>query len=306
MAAISQAAYYTAVIISFVLLSLIGLLGWEYYMIQRELRIVLRLKDEYSGYVSMVKKLLDTGAITSQQPGGGEEIQENELEIDSLLVLNRSTAHLKQSTESYLKENDLDDLLDTIHPQTWNDYTQQVIERAHETPCEFHASSEKKHTRHKQVPFRKGAWQRKVIQRKPLTSIIFRLPIDKKLYWLSSGFGEVRRKSNGQRSFHKGIDMAAQRGTEVKSCSSGTVEIATYESGYGNTIVIKHDAVYKTRYAHLDVMLVQEGQQVQQGAIIGKVGDTGFTRKKGKDASHLHLEMYENGIPVNPYFLLSL
>lgn len=100
--------------------------------------------------------------------------------------------------------------------------------------------------------------------------------------------------------------MAAHRGTPVKSVAAGVVEQAESAPGYGNTIVIAHDAVYKTRYAHLDAILVTVGQKVKQGDVIGKVGDTGFTRKIGKDASHLHLEVYEHGKQVNPMHLIDM
>ncbi len=138
-----------------------------------------------------------------------------------------------------------------------------------------------------------------------LTTISFSRPMKRSHYWLSSYFGP-RKKPNGQWGFHYGLDMAANRGTPIKSVADGVVEIAQTESGYGNTIVIAHDEVYKTRYAHLDEILVDQGQTVQQGDLIGKVGDTGFTRKMGKDASHLHLEVYENGTQINPRHVIDI
>lgn len=138
-----------------------------------------------------------------------------------------------------------------------------------------------------------------------LTTISFLPPMQRSHYWLSSYFGP-RKKPNGQWGFHYGLDMAANRGTPIQSVADGVVEIAQTESGYGNTIVIAHDEVYKTRYAHLDEILVTVGQTVQQGDLIGKVGDTGFTRKMGKDASHLHLEVYENGTQINPRHVIDI
>lgn len=149
------------------------------------------------------------------------------------------------------------------------------------------------------------SWKTKKPKRNSLTGITFALPIDRSQFWLSSFFGS-RKNPQGQWEFHKGVDMAAHRGTLVKSVAAGVVEQAEYVSGYGNTVLVAHDSVYKTRYAHLDSIAVAVGTSLQEGENVGKVGDTGFTRKTGKDASHLHLEVYENGTQVNPAHLLTL
>ena len=127
-------------------------------------------------------------------------------------------------------------------------------------------------------------------------------PIERSKFWLSSLFGP-RKKPKG---FHNGIDMAALKRTPVKAAATGVVD-QVYEDpvGYGKTIVIKHDNTYKTRYAHLDSMLVNVGQPVQAGMLIGRVGDTGNVHKQGRDASHLHFEVYELGKRVNPLYFLS-
>ncbi len=127
-------------------------------------------------------------------------------------------------------------------------------------------------------------------------------PIERSQFWLSSLFGP-RKKPKG---FHHGIDLAALKRTPVKAAAAGIVE-RVYEdpAGYGKTIVIKHDETYKTRYAHLDSMLVKVGQQVHAGMLIGRVGDTGNVHKQGRDASHLHFEVYELGKRVNPMYFLS-
>ncbi len=132
---------------------------------------------------------------------------------------------------------------------------------------------------------------------------IFAWPIERSSFWLSSPFGP-RKKPSGSWGFHYGIDMAAVRGTPVRAASGGVVEHAGYVSGYGNMIIIRHSAVYKTRYAHLDSIHVKSKQVIQKGDAIGAVGDTGFTIKSGKDASHLHFEVYERGKQVNPLYLL--
>ena len=75
-------------------------------------------------------------------------------------------------------------------------------------------------------------------------------------------------------------------------------------SGYGNMIVIEHNSKYRTRYAHLDKILVRIGTKVAQNDRIGKVGDTGFIRKKGRDGSHLHFEVLAFGKQMNPLYVL--
>lgn len=127
----------------------------------------------------------------------------------------------------------------------------------------------------------------------------FHWPLELHHFWLSSLFG-ARKKANGKPGFHYGIDMAAIRGTPVKAAAAGTVIQAQYVPGYGNNILIQHNKYYRTRYAHLQRIHVVQGQKVTQGQKIGTVGDTGSVRKSGRDASHLHFEIYHNGSHVNP------
>jgi murein DD-endopeptidase MepM/ murein hydrolase activator NlpD len=120
---------------------------------------------------------------------------------------------------------------------------------------------------------------------------------------LSSLFGP-RKRIDGTWGFHHGVDMAAVKGTIVKAARAGTVTEACFQTGYGNTVVVQHTEKIKTRYAHLHAIRVSAGQKVKQGAVVGTVGETGFIRKKGKDGSHLHFEVYEKGKRVNPMHCL--
>jgi len=124
-------------------------------------------------------------------------------------------------------------------------------------------------------------------------------PIKRSRLWISSLYGP-RKKRSGAWGFHYGVDMAALKGTPVCAAYTGIIVEARYSSGYGNTIVIAHSRKYRTRYAHLSKILVKVGQKVKRGAIIGKVGDTGYVRSKGNDASHLHFELIEFGKKINP------
>lgn len=124
-------------------------------------------------------------------------------------------------------------------------------------------------------------------------------PLDKGTFWISSYFGP-RKKPNGQPSFHNGIDMAAPKGTRVFAAANGIVEQAYEDKGYGKTIVINHENNHKTRYAHLDAILVAKGQRVTEKQLIGRVGSTGNVRSTGKDPSHLHFELYADNVRINP------
>lgn len=139
--------------------------------------------------------------------------------------------------------------------------------------------------------------------RRPIKNFGLEWPIDKDKFWLSSLFG-ARKRINGTWGFHHGIDMAAIKGTSVKAARSGVVVEACFQTGYGNTVVIAHNTTVKTRYAHLHAIRARVGQRVTQGTVVGTVGETGFIRKKGKDGSHLHFEVYEHGKRINPMHCL--
>ncbi|MEW6679649.1 MAG: M23 family metallopeptidase [bacterium] len=99
------------------------------------------------------------------------------------------------------------------------------------------------------------------------------------------------------RGIHSGIDIRQQRGAPVSSSNSGRVIIARRFSGEGNAILIDHGQGVLTFYCHLDRIDVKEGDFVQKGEIIGKVGSTGLST-----APHLHFGLYIHGTPVNPLF----
>jgi len=98
---------------------------------------------------------------------------------------------------------------------------------------------------------------------------------------------------------HEGVDLGAAYGTSVKASASGTVTLAGWSNGYGNTIRIKSDGVYSELYGHLSQILVKEGDKVTQGQVIGKVGSTGQST-----GPHLHFEIHKNNVPINPVPLL--
>lgn len=279
-------------------LFLIALLIIEYRQLRESAYRLQLLQEQYYDYIETVKQVLKKQ--DQDDPYVGQELElpdEDEMDVDSFMVLDRTPENLKESTLNYLKDQKLDGLAKRINPHEWNNYTDQVLKGVHyQLPAP-------KNVRRK-VARKETGWIPSKQRQASLTGILFSLPIEKNRFWLSSLFG-ARKKPNGQWGFHHGIDMAAQRGTPAKASAAGIVEQAGYANGYGNTVLISHDRVYKTRYAHLDVINVQVGQKVTKGQKIGAVGDTGFTRKVGKDASHLHFELYEHGKKINPLLLLS-
>ncbi|MEV8505347.1 M23 family metallopeptidase [Actinoplanes sp. NPDC051475] len=100
---------------------------------------------------------------------------------------------------------------------------------------------------------------------------------------------------------HAGIDLAAPEGTPYKAVHAGTVTSAGYNGGYGYAITIKHDDGTEMIYAHSRRLLVQAGDQVRAGQVIGEVGNTGYSY-----GTHLHLEVHVDGSPTDPIGFLRL
>ena len=94
---------------------------------------------------------------------------------------------------------------------------------------------------------------------------------------------------------HAGIDLAAPEGTPYVAVHAGQVTQAGYYGGYGYSITVKQANGVEVIYAHSRRVLVQVGQQVTAGQVIGEVGNTGASY-----GTHLHLEIHQDGSPVDP------
>jgi len=121
-----------------------------------------------------------------------------------------------------------------------------------------------------------------------------------KLMWpavgtMTSPFGNRFHPILGVWRMHTGIDIAAPRGTPVKAADGGQVIQASYNSGYGNCILIYHGGGMATWYAHLQGFNCSVGQNVSKGQVIGFIGSTGLVT-----GPHLHFEVRINGVPQNP------
>ncbi|MFM0337784.1 peptidoglycan DD-metalloendopeptidase family protein [Paraburkholderia fungorum] len=105
--------------------------------------------------------------------------------------------------------------------------------------------------------------------------------------------GTVIRRFDGANS--KGIDISAAAGTPVVAAAPGTVVYAGNGlRGYGNLLILKHNAEYLTAYAHNRALLVKEGQAVTRGEKIAEMGDT------DTDRVMLHFELRYQGRSIDP------
>ncbi len=111
-----------------------------------------------------------------------------------------------------------------------------------------------------------------------------------------SSYGYRRNPFTGRGAeYHSGIDIKGERGAPVKTMANGKVEFAGWYGGYGKCVIVKHENKLKTLYGHLSEIAVREGDKIESGQVIGKVGNTG--RSSGP---HLHYEIIKNDEKVNP------
>lgn len=130
-----------------------------------------------------------------------------------------------------------------------------------------------------------------------LHNIVKALPIEKPIKNAQemSPFGRRIDPFTGRSAMHTGIDLSAPEGAKIYAPNDGKVVAATRKGAYGNMVDIDHGLGLVTRFGHLSQILVQEGDKVRKGQIIGVQGSTG--RSTG---SHLHYEVRYNNIPLNP------
>ena len=120
----------------------------------------------------------------------------------------------------------------------------------------------------------------------------FRWPVSGRV---TSYFGGRRSPGGIGSTNHKGIDIAAPKGTPVYAADGGTVTYAGWMSGYGYLVRISHGNGYETYYGHNSRLLVSVGQKVYKGQQIAKVGSTG-----NSTGNHCHFEVRYNGVAKNP------
>ena len=107
---------------------------------------------------------------------------------------------------------------------------------------------------------------------------------------VSSEFGRRRHKA------HEGLDIAADEGEPVYASAAGKVLYADSRMrGYGNVVIIRHDGMMTTLYAHNQKLKVGLGDTVEQGQVIALLGSTGHST-----GPHVHFEMRRTNVAVDP------
>ncbi len=121
---------------------------------------------------------------------------------------------------------------------------------------------------------------------------------DSSLVQLASGFGVRLNPFHKAKYNHPGVDFTAPRGTPVLAAAPGrvtTAKLSSLQAGHGSYIAINHGNGFITQYAHLDEVLVRNGEKISKGQVIGTVGNSG-----GSIVPHLHYEIIQNNEHVDP------
>jgi len=127
-----------------------------------------------------------------------------------------------------------------------------------------------------------------------MRQIAFAAPV--KGYAINSKFGLRKLTIEARARAHKGVDIAAPKGTGVFTAAEGQVVRTGYEAGgYGNFIEVRHPNGMSTLYGHLSRIDIARGMAVAAGQRIGLVGSTGYST-----GPHLHFEVRRDGAQVNP------
>ena len=135
-----------------------------------------------------------------------------------------------------------------------------------------------------------------------LTSIPNIWPVKGGIGHVSMYYGQNENPFSGQWYIHKGIDISTYRtGDPVVATADGKVVTVSFANDFGNYIIIQHNRGFFTRYAHLGTFRVYKGQKVEQGQVIGTIGNTGLTT-----GPHLHYEIHLGTDVIDPIQFLNI
>jgi murein DD-endopeptidase MepM/ murein hydrolase activator NlpD len=136
-----------------------------------------------------------------------------------------------------------------------------------------------------------------------LTEIPSIWPIRGGIGHISMFFGQNENPFTGQYYIHKGIDISTYRmGDPIVATADGQVVAVEFDSnGFGNNVIIRHKHGFYTRYAHMWSFNVHAGQRVQQGQVIGTIGNTGLST-----GPHVHYEVHIGSDVVDPYKYINI
>src|SRR5574341_846768 len=128
------------------------------------------------------------------------------------------------------------------------------------------------------------------------TTVVAVTPTQSRFHWPVTNFGLSQRFSLG----HPGVDLTAPRGTPIYAVADGWVAWVTNSLwGYGKHLLVQHADGIQSLYAHLASINVGQGDTVTKDTKLGEVGSSGWST-----GNHLHLEIYQDGTPVNPLEVL--
>ena len=129
------------------------------------------------------------------------------------------------------------------------------------------------------------------------------LPLETGSVAVSANFGSRVYPGTGVTVTHSGTDFRADSGTNILAAADGVVITSEYNGARGVYMIIDHGDGRTTLYAHMlwDSCTVSEGDAVTAGQVIGQVGSTGMST-----GPHLHFELWQDGIAVDPLDSLSL
>ncbi len=271
----------------------------QYFHVKKEVYKMILVQQEYHDYLDRIKQFIQdkNSDLSSTEldliEEKLEEVFESKEDIAQLLTQAHVDVAALEKEEDPLDEPEEDsEPFQFVSPE--DEKQLKDLRRETRTIIKNHKKIDTKVKKNK-----KSSQVQKNISKYAGQDFTFHWPLELHHFWISSLFG-ARKKANGSPGFHYGIDLAAMKGTPVKAAAAGVVIQAQFVPGYGNNILIQHNKYYRTRYAHLQKIHAVVGQKVSVGQKIGTVGDTGSVRKSGRDASHLHFEIYHNGSHVNP------
>jgi septal ring factor EnvC (AmiA/AmiB activator) len=119
-----------------------------------------------------------------------------------------------------------------------------------------------------------------------------RMPVNGRII---NQFGTYTNEKLGVTRFRNGVYIIAEKGEPIKAVCPGRILYAKWFKGYGNMIIIDHGDSYYTVYAHADEIFKHKGDNVEQGEVVGTLGDTGSMTGPG-----LYFEVRYHGKPINP------
>ncbi len=129
-------------------------------------------------------------------------------------------------------------------------------------------------------------------------ALVFNMPVKGEISETFSGEKMIYSKTTNDFRTHNGLDISAPEGTDVSAAAYGTVSSVKDDGLWGITITVDHGGGLTSKYCGLSECFVSEGNIVDYGIVVGKVGAT--AKVEANKGSHLHFEAIKDGITVDP------